>query len=453
MDSDKKRMDVEGDRLSNLPDDLIHKILSFNDTVAAIETSSLSSRWRFIWKSMPCLDFSSDDFSTLRMFSKFIKNVLSGRDNEREVSSVKLKFRGKSSQVFVKKILDYAFSHNVQQLTVTCMIDSKVEFPLSLFSSHSLKHLTLKKVYYGSDRGSYRRNSITLTSMWELPALTTLYLDGIKLFDENADIISKCLNLKNLTLSDCTMMGSNGFNICHSRLSNLKIEGIDGTVKFLRIVSPELKNLSIRGVIREIQISAPNLVYLLLENIDIMNFSADDFHSLEKVDICISYLFDTDPHKIVGLLQRLHSVKSLTLNLEILEHLSSSVEVISHQPSPFANLKSLKIYPKKVDKWELPKKIVDMSTEVKNYLLDGSPSATFSMISREVFAPGKVIYNLFATLYHMAQKHDKSLGHVLCFGTCFLTCGVGLDYKALHFNIPFAIFKRVQPMFEGINEL
>ncbi|PWA49406.1 F-box domain, Leucine-rich repeat domain, L domain-like protein [Artemisia annua] len=97
MDSenDKKRLDVELDRLSSLPDDLIHKILSFNDTIDAIKTSTLSSRWRFIWTTMMCLAFSSEDFPNLRKFSKFVTRVLSGRDNQREVSSVKLTFRGK----------------------------------------------------------------------------------------------------------------------------------------------------------------------------------------------------------------------------------------------------------------------------------------------------------------------------------------------------------------------
>ena len=54
-----------------------------------------------------------------------------------------------------------------------------------------------------------------------------------------------------------------------------------------------------------------------------------------------------------------------------------------NQPSPFANLKSLHIYPIK-EVWELQNK-VEMSTEVKNYLLDNSPSATVTEVSREVF--------------------------------------------------------------------
>ncbi|KAF5782341.1 putative F-box domain, leucine-rich repeat domain superfamily, F-box-like domain superfamily [Helianthus annuus] len=73
----KIRMNVEGDRLSSLPDDLILKTLSFIDTKHAIRTSVLSSRWRYIWTSTPRLDFSTRDFRTLAKFSKFVTGVLS----------------------------------------------------------------------------------------------------------------------------------------------------------------------------------------------------------------------------------------------------------------------------------------------------------------------------------------------------------------------------------------
>ncbi|KAF5782338.1 putative F-box domain, leucine-rich repeat domain superfamily, F-box-like domain superfamily [Helianthus annuus] len=73
----KIRMNVEGDRLSSLPDDLILKTLSFIDTKHAIRTSVLSSRWKYIWTSTPRLDFSTRDFRTLAKFSKFVTGVLS----------------------------------------------------------------------------------------------------------------------------------------------------------------------------------------------------------------------------------------------------------------------------------------------------------------------------------------------------------------------------------------
>ncbi|GJR17035.1 F-box domain containing protein [Tanacetum coccineum] len=302
-------MIVESDRLSSLPDDLIHKILSFIDKLDAIKTSCLSSRWRFIWITMPCLNFPNDDFFTLLKLSKFF----SGRDNQREVSSMNLSFRGKSTKGFVGKILEYASSHNVRLLNLTCLIESAIiEFPLSLISSKTLEHLSLKMD--NSNRTFNQRGSIALTSMWEVPALTTLHLDGIILSRYNTDNFSGLISKKFL-------------------------------------------------------ISAPDLAYLLLDGHDHVNFSGDDFNSLEKVDICIDHPSKKEPHKLVGLLQRLHSVKSLTLNLEILEILSASAELMSHQPSPFANLESLKIYPKRF-RIGLKEK-VDIFAEVKNYLLDG----------------------------------------------------------------------------------
>jgi hypothetical protein len=318
-ENDKKRLDVEVDRLSSLPDDLIHKILSFNDTLDAVKTSTLSSRWRFIWTTMTCLAFSSEDFPNLPKFSKFVKHVLSGRDNQREVSSVKLSFRGKASQVFVKRILAYAFSHNVQQLNIKS-VDSTIEFPLSLFSSQTLKHLILNQSYY---------HHVIFTSTWEVPALTTLHLNEIILSHDNADnfsgLISKCVNLKNLTLTNCHLLvgwKNIDFNIFHPQLSNLTIESEPWNARSLSVVAPQLKNLIIRrceNSSKGIMISAPDLAYLHLQCYDCLKFSADDFHSLEKADISITRPYMEDPQNIVGLFQLLHSVKNLTLNLEILE--------------------------------------------------------------------------------------------------------------------------------------
>ncbi|PWA59549.1 F-box domain, Leucine-rich repeat domain, L domain-like protein [Artemisia annua] len=234
---------------------------------------------------MSCLAFSSEDFPNVPKFSNFVKHVLSGRDNQREVSSVKVTFCAKARQVFVKRILKYAFSHNVQQ------------------------------------------RSVTLTSTWEVPALTTLHLDRVTLSRDVADnfsgLISKCVNLKNLTLTKCHLVRSNNidFNIFHSQLSNLTIDKVCWNVRLISVSAPQLKNLIIRRYSFDstgIMISAPDLAYLLLQCYDCLKFSADDFHSLEKADISISEPYREDPQNIVGLFQLLHSVKDLTLNLEIL---------------------------------------------------------------------------------------------------------------------------------------
>ncbi|PWA39766.1 F-box domain, Leucine-rich repeat domain, L domain-like protein [Artemisia annua] len=61
----RTRVNVKGDRLSSLPDDVIHRILSLICTKHAIRTSVLSSKWRFMWTLMPCLDFSRRDGLTI----------------------------------------------------------------------------------------------------------------------------------------------------------------------------------------------------------------------------------------------------------------------------------------------------------------------------------------------------------------------------------------------------
>lgn len=52
------------DRISQLSDDLILKILSFPITEVAITTSLLSKRWRNVWKHVPKLEYYAPRFST-----------------------------------------------------------------------------------------------------------------------------------------------------------------------------------------------------------------------------------------------------------------------------------------------------------------------------------------------------------------------------------------------------
>ncbi|MFS8030204.1 putative F-box domain, leucine-rich repeat domain superfamily, F-box-like domain superfamily [Helianthus anomalus] len=210
----KKRMNVEGeDRLSSLPDDLIYKILSFIGIEYVVQTSVLSSRWRFIWTSMPYLDFSMERIYHPHKFSKFIIHFFSSRNNQTEVSSIKLSFHEVDNQdidVFVQQIMEYAFSHNIQQLNVACLFhEFGVEFPHFLSSSRSLKHLSVTKEHV-SATPYLKTYVVKAPSTWEFPALTTLYLHDITLCcDENTDkcidLFSKCANLKNLTIKSCYM--------------------------------------------------------------------------------------------------------------------------------------------------------------------------------------------------------------------------------------------------------
>ncbi|XP_022038978.1 uncharacterized protein LOC110941622 isoform X2 [Helianthus annuus] len=88
------------------------------------------------------------------------------------------------------------------------------------------------------------------------------------------------------------------------------------------------------------------------------------------------------------------------------------MEQISLQPSPFSNLKKLKIYPVYVPRDDEAHEKVTMPTKVLNYLLDGSPSATLTMISYEEVKAKQQKAQAFANAVE-AQKRMSSLQGLL----------------------------------------
>ncbi|XP_037451026.1 MEIOTIC F-BOX protein MOF-like [Triticum dicoccoides] len=51
-----------GDRLSNLPDCLLHSVLSHLRSRQVVHTGLLSRRWRHLWRAVPCVDIHHRDF-------------------------------------------------------------------------------------------------------------------------------------------------------------------------------------------------------------------------------------------------------------------------------------------------------------------------------------------------------------------------------------------------------
>ncbi|XP_071695686.1 F-box/FBD/LRR-repeat protein At3g26920-like [Rutidosis leptorrhynchoides] len=233
------RSALKEDRLSSLPLELIIQILSRVDTKLAIQTCLLLfPRWKRIWTLMPSLNFSTSGIKNLAKFSKFVTRVLYHRNHQVEVSSVNLYFRGADTQNFVTQITNYAISHNVQELILD--VRPKNKFPLYLFSSQTLKHLTFRTYTYDP--------CLTPITPWDFPALTTLYLKDISLCDDrrkSLDIFSRCVNLQNLTL-EFVKVNAKVFDIITPRLSNLTLAYYRGS-NVINVTAPQLKNLTIIG--------------------------------------------------------------------------------------------------------------------------------------------------------------------------------------------------------------
>ncbi|XP_066326078.1 F-box/LRR-repeat protein At3g58900-like [Miscanthus floridulus] len=68
-----------GDRISDLPDELLHHAMSFLLARDVVRTCVLSTRWRHLWVSMPYLSIDTGDFINQRSFIKFVTSLLLSR--------------------------------------------------------------------------------------------------------------------------------------------------------------------------------------------------------------------------------------------------------------------------------------------------------------------------------------------------------------------------------------
>ncbi|KAI7736082.1 hypothetical protein M8C21_023699, partial [Ambrosia artemisiifolia] len=111
----------------------------------------------------------------------------------------------------------------------------------------------------------------------------------------------------------------------------------------------------------------------------------DGFPSLEEAQLSfhiLRALKKSDASTIISLLHKFHNVKHLSLSIEIIQLLNSFVDLIPHQPSPLANLESLKILPKMYCLMYHKHMRVVMYNKLRKYLLNASPKATLTEVLR-----------------------------------------------------------------------
>ncbi|KAI4323060.1 hypothetical protein L6164_022696 [Bauhinia variegata] len=188
----KQRVNESRDRISNLPDCIIHRILSFLPTKDAVRTSVLSRRWIYMWTFIDNLHF---DDSQLLFPDKRNKQRLSFEDREvfvRFVQGVLLHLSNPTIQSFTLVTSDWyddiykcvdawiaaALYRQVQNLYVDYKASIKI-YSLSLFRCQSLVDLKLM----------LPSGSLTFTSSYVcLPNLKFLSLSGIKLESKSSPL-------------------------------------------------------------------------------------------------------------------------------------------------------------------------------------------------------------------------------------------------------------------------
>ncbi|WOG83061.1 hypothetical protein DCAR_0102235 [Daucus carota subsp. sativus] len=302
----KARITVEDeeDRISRLPDELIHQILEFVDTKLAIQTSLLSKRWKLIWKTLPFLKFRWVQQGSPTNTNNFTRQVLSRRNHQSQISSLELAFL--PAGLFAK-FVEYAISHHVQYLNVHLRRDHK-PYKLSNFSSNSIQKLQLEMKF---------GDSISELDCWDLPALNTLHLTSYynNHVENETNLFPALVNLRNLTWffrqglikADCV--------INCPQLVNLNIYAYTYVTAFNNhsgnfiLVAPKIRNISCVGLFP---------ITFGLSQLESVNMKIRDRTDGRKI-IPGSKLMNIYYRGFTYMFQSLGSTKILTLDLETIE--------------------------------------------------------------------------------------------------------------------------------------
>ncbi|KAK1402899.1 hypothetical protein POM88_002504 [Heracleum sosnowskyi] len=347
------------DWISALPDELIHRILSFGvDLDGVVQTSVLSKRWVNLWSTFPYLNFKPL-CSTLSdyKYRKFITKFLTNRNQQSDTCSINISLSLAYQDEFVTTMmLYYAMCHGVQKFRITSAnIKSKFNFPV-------LRNLSL-------------HSCLVAFMDLSLPCLTTLHLANVLNPGDNLSFKEfRCL--KNLTLE--------GNSVLYY------------TMEVFRIDSPSLQTLTfLQGeyymypALCKFVVSAPRLEYFKYFGCYVPVFSAEGgFPCLEEAVFYINvdeYVCNWDDgnqvsetiQKLMALLRVFCQTNRLTLFLETIQVLSKVLDFSKYRPSPFVNLWWLNLveYMPPLLGFENP--IIPVN-HVINYLISNSPGARVS---------------------------------------------------------------------------
>ncbi|KAF6154372.1 hypothetical protein GIB67_026828 [Kingdonia uniflora] len=312
----------EEDRISKLPDSILHHILSFLLTRHAVSTSILSTRWRYVWTSVPILDFTdllgyyTGDQQVIRRFMNFVERVLLFRDTT-SIRKFSIGIHQVCDDTRINAWISAVIKRKVQEISLTYSLGPPFVFPHSIFNCDSLTSLELDMNYC----------SLNLPSSICLPNLKILILKCVAFEANNlSKLLSSCPILEELIIEDCIWRGN---------------------MNIFCISSPTLKRLTICTPFEDfeeavIKIYAPNLMFFQTISFSPKDFVFGQFSSLIGADIGTSCdtEFLTEEEKCntsIKLLQALFNIKVLKVSCYFLTTLEYAKDIANRLPT-FHNL-------------------------------------------------------------------------------------------------------------------
>ncbi|PIA59103.1 hypothetical protein AQUCO_00400156v1 [Aquilegia coerulea] len=210
------------DRISNLPETILHHILSFLPTKDAVLTSALATSWRYLWKSYHSIDIcdwesmnGGDKINGKMSLSEFVNSVLLLNE-----ASNMIKFSLMCTECdpdYFDNWISTLISRNVQELVISVVLKNRYVFPHCLFTSGgSLRILKIDFVM---------GVSIKIPTSVLFSSLKVLHFKNIAFSCEESmqEISFSCSILDELFIYQCTWLDIKVVNIHAPTLQTLMI--------------------------------------------------------------------------------------------------------------------------------------------------------------------------------------------------------------------------------------
>ncbi|KAF8097340.1 hypothetical protein N665_0291s0045 [Sinapis alba] len=210
------------DLVSEFPDELLLKVLSFLPSKDVVATSAISKRWKSLWKEIKT--FRNDDTPpyplTFQMFALFVRSRSS-------VESLQLKLNPNYSRRLINPLVNDAVARSLRELRIE-MLYKSFELPESLYLYTQLETLILEKL-----RAPSTHQNITLVDIPSNVSLTgvkKLHLLSVRFSSDESvtKLLSICPLLEDLVVRRSLYTNVMIFTIDVPTLKSLSIDNSSG---------------------------------------------------------------------------------------------------------------------------------------------------------------------------------------------------------------------------------
>ncbi|KAL5802556.1 hypothetical protein ACOSQ4_030861 [Xanthoceras sorbifolium] len=435
--------DDDGDRLSSLPEPIIHYIFSFLETIDVTRASAVSRKWRYLWVSMPYLKFAIhtiwskplerwSTYTVMDKFKDFVNWVLMCQNGSIDIEKFRL------------CCLNFSDGDHTLQRWLSVLArrnelisDTPIQLPQCLVTCQSLVSLKLN---------FEDKHCVVKLPMYPgFSSLKSLDLKMIEFSDSNllGNFISSCPVIENVNVEFCIFGDSKSLEISSTSLKNLIVD------------SSDMRDPNCDGLANcEVKIACPSLVAFKFLTSSTWKFSFQDLNSLKDASVDIYFHPEhgtaEEYHCAMSkILEGLHNVQLLTLSSGFLRFLNLAASKPEGFSTSFYNLKSLSVYVllnwynqvepiinllnlspnledlkilidwmEWIECWEIPDEVTCSSNHLKSiHLLDFGGSQNELELVRFLLKKGKVLEKLSITWLEGTEYRSKIIRDIKRFPT------------------------------------